>query len=278
MGGYLRPRVLDEALTALGLAPRVVLAGGTDYYPARVGRAPDDDILDITGIDALRGIGRDGDFIRIGAGACWADLAAADLPRACDGLKAASAQIGGVQVQNAGTVVGNLCNASPAADGIPNLLALDALVELTSRGGIRRVAVHEFITGNRATTRRLDELATAILLPVPPAAARGCFLKLGARSSLVISIAMVAGVLVPAPDGTVAAARLAVGACSPVACRLPALEAALTGRRIGPDLADLVAPEQLSPLSPISDVRADAFYRLDAVPVLLRRVLRELAA
>ena len=86
----------------------------------------------------------------------------ADLPQSFDGLKLAAREIGGIQIQNAGTIVGNLCNASPAADGLPNLLALDAEVELASLAGERRIPVSDFVTGNRKTSRRRDELVTAL--------------------------------------------------------------------------------------------------------------------
>lgn len=276
MGSYLRPGKLSEALQALDGGPLTVLAGGTDYYPARVGQRPDDDILDITALDELAGIVDDGASVRIGALARWSDLAAAALPPAFDGLKAAARQIGGAQVQNAGTVCGNVCNASPAADGIPGLLVLDAEVELASLAGRRRVPVSAFVTGNRKTALLPGELVTALVIPKAPDAARGCFLKLGARAYLVISIVMVAGLLVPAADGTVADARLAVGACSPVAQRLPLLEAALRGRPLGQGLREVPEVRHLASLSPIDDVRGTAEYRRDAALTLLRRALGEL--
>ena len=133
-----------------------------------------------------------------------------------------------MQIQNAGTIGGNLCNASPAADGVPPLLALDAEVELASAAGTRRLPLAAFLHGPRRTARRPDELLTAVLIPAAATEGRSAFLKLGARRYLVISIAMVAARLATA-DGRVTAAALAVGACGPVATRLPAVEAALVG-------------------------------------------------
>src|SRR3546814_5531922 len=104
----------------------------------------------------------------------------------------------------------NLCNASPAADGVPPLLALEAEVELASRDGLRRLALDAFILGNRKTARRPDELVTAIIVPKPSGRARSRFLKLGARKYLVISIVMVATLLDLDDDGRVAKARVAV--------------------------------------------------------------------
>jgi CO/xanthine dehydrogenase FAD-binding subunit len=276
MGLYLRPTDLAQALAALAESPMTVLAGGTDFYPARVGKPLADDILDITALAALAGIADAGEHIRIGATTRWSEIAAAPLPPWFDGLKLAAREVGGVQIQNAGTVAGNLCNASPAADGVPPLLALDAAVELASRRGGRVLPLADFITGNRCTARARDELVTAVLVPKPRHPARAGFAKLGARRYLVISIAMAAAVLEVAA-GRIAAARIAVGACSPVARRLPDLEAALVGRRCAPGLGDTVAEVSLAPLSPIDDVRGTADYRRDAARTLLARLLDDLA-
>ncbi len=276
MGSYLRPRAIEDALSLLAEGQRTILAGGTDYYPARVSQPLDDDILDISALPGLAGVTNEGGYLRIGALTRWSELVRSELPSAFDGLKIAARQVGGAQIQNAGTICGNVCNASPAADGIPNLRVLDAEIELRSIAGARRVPVADFVIGNRVTGRRADELVTAVLVPVPPETARSTFLKLGAREYLVISIAMVAALIVPAADGTVAEARIAVGACSPFAQRLPALEAALAGMPFDGDLDAVPESAHLAALSPIDDIRAAAEYRLDAVLTLLRRALREL--
>ena len=276
MGAYLRPRRLEDALTALA-QPHVVLAGGTDFYPARVGRAIDEDVLDIGGIAVLRGISADASGWRLGATTTWSELLEADLPPLFDGLKQAAREVGGRQIQNAGTLAGNLCNASPAADGVPCLLALDAEIEVAGPTGRRLLPLRQFITGVRRTALAQAELVVAIHVPKPDREARSAFLKLGTRRYLVISIAMAAATIEIA-DGRVASARLAVGACSPVAERLPALEAALAGAPLDTRLADRVEPAHLAPLSPIDDVRGSAAYRSDAVVTVLRRLLQDLAA
>jgi CO/xanthine dehydrogenase FAD-binding subunit len=273
---YLRPARLDEALEALAARPLTVLAGGTDHYPARVGRDPEEDILDLTALAALRGISRTQAGWRIGATTSWSEVIEARLPPLFEALKLAAREVGGVQIQNAGTVAGNLCNASPAADGVPALLALDAAVELASRRGSRLIPLEDFIVGPRQTTRAADELVTAVLVPAPRHEARSHFLKLGARKYLVISIAMVAIVL-ETEQGTVRAARIAVGACSPVARRLRSLEMALEGRALDEKLPELVRPEHLEALQPIGDVRSSADYRRHAATVLVRRALQNLA-
>jgi CO/xanthine dehydrogenase FAD-binding subunit len=276
MGSYLRPSRLEDALTALA-RPHVVLAGGTDFYPARVGRAIDEDVLDIGGIAVLRGISADATGWRLGATTTWSELFEADLPPLFDGLKQAAREVGGRQIQNAGTLAGNLCNASPAADGVPCLLALDAEIELAGPAGRRLLPLRQFITGVRRTALTRDELVVAIHVPRPAHEARSAFLKLGTRRYLVISIAMAAATLEIA-DGRVASARISVGACSPVAERLPGLEAALAGAPLDARLADRVEVAHLSPLSPIDDVRGSAAYRSDAVVTVLRRLLQGFAS
>jgi len=271
MAEYLRPDSLSEALTALS-RPHTVLAGGTDFYPARVGRAIDDDVLDITAIASLRGISSTQAGWRLGATTSWSELLEADLPLLFDGLKQAAREVGGRQIQNAGTLAGNLCNASPAADGVPPLLALEAEVELAGPSGTRRLPLASFITGNRRTALGPGELMVAIHVAKPAHDARSAFLKLGARRYLVISIAMAAATL-EIDGGRIAVARVAVGACSAVARRLPALEAALIGAPVDQRLGNRIDKAQLAPLSPIDDVRGSAAYRLDAVVTLLRRLL-----
>jgi CO/xanthine dehydrogenase FAD-binding subunit len=273
MPAYARPTRVDEALKVLAQGGCAVLAGGTDHYPARVGRAPDEDILDLTAIRELRGIAERRDHWRIGATTTWTEVIGAKLPPLFDCLKLAAREVGGLQIQNAGTMAGNLCNASPAADGVPPLLALNASVELASVQRRRTLPLAEFIAGSRKTALRADELLSAVLVPKPKHAARSHFLKVGARKYLVISIVMAAAVI-ERDGGIVRAARIAVGACSPVAKRLPDLEAALIGKRLSGDLA---LAEHLAVLSPIDDVRGSAEYRNQAALVLVRRLLDELA-
>jgi CO/xanthine dehydrogenase FAD-binding subunit len=283
MGTYERPTSLDAALEALAIGvragrPPVVVAGATDHYPARVGRVVDEDVLDVSAIAGSRGIREADGGWWIPAGVTWTELVETPLPAAFDGLKRAARAVGGLQIQNRGTIAGNVCNASPAADGTPNLVALDAVVELASAGATRRLPIGEFVTGNRTTLRRPDELVTGLFVPDPGPGARSAFLKLGSRAYLVISIAMVAVVVVPDASGRIADARVAVGACAPVARRLPALEESLRGVALAPGIGELIGEEHVAPLSPIDDVRGSAAYRRHAALVLVRRALEELAA
>ena len=276
MPSYARPTRIDEALAMLARGGRTLLAGGTDFYPSRVGLTPRDDVIDVTALRELRGIQARAADWRIGATTSWTEVIEAKLPPLFDCLKLAAREVGGMQIQNAGTVAGNLCNASPAADGVPALLALDASVEIASADARRTLPLDQFILGPRRTALRANELVSALVVPKPKHEARSDFVKLGARKYLVISIAMVAAVL-EISNRTVRAARIAVGSCSPVALRLPALEKALIGRPLDRCLGDCVAPEYLSGLSPIDDVRASARYRAEAALTLIRRSLERLA-
>jgi CO/xanthine dehydrogenase FAD-binding subunit len=273
---YVRPTTIDEALEHLAVGGVTVIAGGTDFYPARVGKPLEVSVVDITAVESLRGIRDDGDRLLIGAGMRWSELVDGRTPGWLRCLALAAREIGGRQIQNAGTVVGNLCNASPAADGVPCLLALDAAVVLRSRAGQRTMPVASFVLGNRRTALRNDELVTALEIPKPRDGARSTFLKLGARKYLVISIAMVAALVETAQDGTITEARVAVGACSAVARRLPLLEVALRGRRLEPGIGAIVAEDHLAPLTPIDDIRGTAAYRRDAVRTLIARAVEEL--
>jgi len=283
MGSYERPAALGAALEALEAGarsgrPPVIVAGATDHYPTRVGRVVDEDVLDVSGLVGMRGLHPIAGGWWIPSAVTWTELVEAPLPAAFDGLKRAARAVGGLQIQNRGTVVGNVCNASPAADGMPNLLALDAIVELASVRGTRRLPIGEFVTGNRTTLREPDELVTGVFVPDAGESATSTFVKLGSRAYLVISIAMVAAVVARDRAGRITSARVAVGACSPVARRLPDLEAALGGRPLQPGLGELVRDEHLASLSPIDDVRGSAEYRRRAALVLVRRALEELAA
>ncbi len=270
---YARPRSLDEALDLLARRDWKILAGGTDFYPELADRKPSRPVLDVTAIADLRGIGEHADAWRIGAATTWADLIAAELPPAFDGLKLAARELGSVQIQNRASIAGNLCTASPAGDGIPPLLTLEAEIEVASGSGVRAVALGDFIDGYRSTVLGEAEMITAIVVPKSAATGLSHFAKLGARRYLVISIAMVA-VRLDLEDRQIRNAAIAVGACSPVAKRLNALERDLAGASVSADFAAMIADHHLADLSPIDDVRATAEYRLRALPTLIARSLR----
>jgi CO/xanthine dehydrogenase FAD-binding subunit len=274
---YLKPKNLSEAVSLLATSGGQILAGGTDFYPALGERLPQGNVVDIAALKELRGVSADEAHIRIGGLTSWTEVIRAPLPRCFDALKAAAREVGSVQIQNRGTVAGNLCNASPAADGVPPLLTLDAEVELASSVGVRRLPLAQFITGNRKTLLRPDELLAAVLVPrMRIEDAASVFLKLGARRYLVISISMVAAVLQSDGAGRVAEARIAVGSCSSAARRLIELERDVVGQPLT-NVGPVVQAKHLTPLSPIDDVRATAAYRRDASMTLVRRALEAVA-
>ena len=270
---YARPTLLSEAIEAMAGPDLLVLCGGTDIYPAHVGRPLPGNLLDLSRVGELCGIKEEGRHFRIGATSSWSDILRHPLPPAFDGLKQAAREVGSVQIQNRATIGGNLCNASPAADGVPPLLVLDAEVELASAAGARRMPLASFITGNRRTALGRSEILSAILVPKPAAAAHSAFIKLGARRYLVISIVMAAAVVERKAGGGIAAASIAVGAASAVAQRLPELERDLVGLAPGIRPSSMLKPRHIAELSPIDDVRATASYRSDAALHLIGDVL-----
>jgi CO/xanthine dehydrogenase FAD-binding subunit len=270
---FARPQTIDEAVTILSADTWTILAGGTDFYPGLRDQAVSGPTLDISALEELRGIEQSDDAWHIGALCTWSELIRTPLPAAFDALKLAAREVGSVQVQNRATLAGNLCNASPAADGVPALLVLAARVELTSSSGTRTLTLADFITGNRKTARRSDEILTRIIVPRASAAGRSHFLKFGARKYLVISIAMVAARIETDDNNLIRQAAVAVGACSQVAMRLNRLEQALHGLPLEADIASVVSGEHLQDLSPIDDVRASASYRRNAAHELVRRAL-----
>jgi CO/xanthine dehydrogenase FAD-binding subunit len=271
---YAQPTRLDEALDLAARYQPRILAGGTDVM---VGAGVDlqGPVLDITRILEIKGVEIGSSFVTIGAGVTWTELLHADLPAGFAGLKAAAREVGSVQIQNRATIAGNLCNASPAADGVPPLLTLDAELEIRSATGSRHIALADFITGNRRTRLAAGELVTALRVPRQSAEARSSFVKLGSRRYLVISIVSAAVLLGSDARGRVEAARVAVGACSAVPVRLPAAEAALLGQSLSDRLPLQVTAAHMADLSPIDDVRASAAYRRDAALQVVREAVAD---
>jgi CO/xanthine dehydrogenase FAD-binding subunit len=288
------PTSIKAALTLLaqGFKP---LAGGTDYYPSKVGEPLRESLLNLMQIAGLRYISElDSGGFDLGSMATWRDclkwVQKPNTPNFVAVLGEAAAQVGGWQVQNRGTIGGNLCNASPAADGTVALLALDAKVTL-ARAEIlpnkeiasvlyRRLDLIEFVLGNRQTAKAPGELLTAVHVPGLSRRAQSAFCKLGNRKYLVISIVMVAVVLDFDEAGGVVHCRIAVGSCNKAAVRVQALEA----RLIGTPVQDVVQKAQQnlqlidSIVQPIDDVRGTAVYRRDAAGTLVLRALAQCVA
>ena len=265
------PSNLNEALTILREPELMVVAGGTDYFPALKQRKKHHKILNLFNVREMNKVTSESGGLRIGASVTWSEIIKLQLPAAFNALKVAARQVGSIQIQNAATLAGNLCNASPAADGIPPLLILDAEIEMQSaERGKRQMPLCEFLQGIRSTARRKDELVTSIYVPRPPTDLISSFSKLGSRSHLVISVCMTATGLVLDNNNCIIDLRVAVGACSPVAQRLHTLEREVIGSHR--DTVSIMR-HHLSPLSPIDDFRGTAAFRLEAVREQIHRLL-----
>lgn len=267
---YASPATLKAALALRANAAMTPLAGGTDLYPALANGARPEALLDLSRIeDFSPKIEPLQDAWLISPRITWTDIAEAALPPQFAGLQAAAIEVGGRQIQNRGTIVGNICNASPAADGAVALMALDSRMRLASVSGDRTVRLTDFILGNRQTDCRDDELVTGVEVSDWGVNSASAFSKLGGRRYLVISIAMAAVALAAGRDGRIERAGVVVGACGPRAARLAEVEDALVGMALEQAISPAIALGNIDALSPIDDVRGSAAYRLAAAPQLI---------
>ena len=282
------PRDLPAAYAALAAAsadaPARPIAGGTDLMVALTGElgTPPTSVVDLWAIDALRGIALDGGTLRLGALTTYTDIRRSPLCREhVPALVEAAATIGAAQIQNRGTLGGNIANASPAGDTLPVLLAADAIVVIGSGRGEREVPAAEFWTGYRQTALAHDELVIRIRIPL--AGDREMrFRKVGTRRAQSISKVVIAvawrspgrGAAGGGP-GVWRDVRVALGSVAATPIRAAAAEAALEGRPPTPEVADRVAEVLAAELSPIDDVRSTAEYRRLVSARVLHRIIRE---
>jgi len=255
------PRSLQHALRLLDADPDLVpMAGCTDLYVSlQFGTLAEQRFLDLWWLDELRRIERRGSSLRIGALATYSQLSrSAAVQRALPMLAAAAREVGGVQIQNRGTIGGNIANASPAGDTLPVLAAADAIVVLRRAGGSRRVPFTSFSTGYRQTAMRPGELVVAI--EIPPVRGRQWFRKVGTRAAQAIAKVVMAGVRSTRP-------RVAIGSVAPTVVRLPATEAILAAGGSIREAQDALLQE----IRPIDDVRSTAAYRREVAANLLAR-------
>ena len=255
------PRTLDEALGMMrDDGPLTPLAGCTDVFVGlHFGTMPARRYLNLWPLDELRGISVDGDALRIGALATYTDLIhSADVRERLPALVAAAREVGGVQIQNRGTIAGNIANGSPAGDSLPVLAAMDAVVVLRSAAGERRVPLTGLYTGYRATVIRPDELITAV--EVPAVEGRQWFRKVGTRAAQAISKVVMCAVRAPQP-------RVALGSVAATVVRLPQTEQALAAGASIEEAQRVLSAE----IRPIDDVRSTAAYRLRVSANLLRQ-------
>ena len=268
---YYRPENINDAITTLSKGELTIAAGCTDLFPKTQEDSLGRNILDISAIKSLKSITIEKEFRRIGSGVTWTDLENEELPNCYEMLKECSLQVGSRQIQNLGTIGGNLCNASPAADGVPCLLSLDASVELISTNGKRILKLDDFIKGSRNTELKKNEILSAILIPQKTERGHSSFVKLGARKYLVISIAMVA-CKINLDGDIISDIAISIGSCSAVARRLGELENTLIGKNVNSDLTqDIYNFDYKNHISPINDIRGTDAYRLEVAKVLVKK-------
>lgn len=266
-----RPASLD-ALWPLLDHGATVMAGGTDLLVRRHGEAPFDVAL-LEGIDALGQIREEAGLVRLGAAATHAALARHPLVRErLPALARALSTLGSPLVRNMGTLGGNIVTASPAADTLPPLYALDAQVELASSGGLRRLPLAALILGPGRVALAPGEIVAALLVRPPRADALQHYEKVGRRNALAIAVASLAVIIATGADGRVTEARIALGSVSPTVLRCTAAEETLTGKRLTRDGLGEAADRIRQAVSPIDDVRATAAYRRQVAGNLLLRL------
>jgi CO/xanthine dehydrogenase FAD-binding subunit len=274
------PRSLPEAYAVLAGEPHRPVAGGTDLLVQITGEIgePPDRVLDIWGLDELRGISVEGDTLVLGALTTYTQirqspLVAEHLPA----LAEAAATIGAAQIQNRGTIGGNAANASPAGDTLPILLACDAQLVVGSGRGERSVAASRFWPNYRETALAADELILRVRLPL--AADRQVrFRKVGTRRAQAISkVVMALAWRSNAADATTAwhDVRLALGSVAATPVRAPRTEAVLEGSTPSEETADEAGETLAAEIEPIDDVRSSADYRRAVAARVLHRLIRD---
>jgi CO/xanthine dehydrogenase FAD-binding subunit len=272
------PRTLPDAYAALDEAPARPIAGGTDLMVALTGEIgePPSRILDLWLLDELRGIVLDGDAVSLGALTTYTEIRRSAVCREhLPALVEAAATIGAAQIQNRGTLGGNVANASPAGDTLPVLLALDASMVCGSSRGERTVAADAFWPAYRETVLAPDELLLRIRVPLT-AGRETRFRKVGTRraqsiSKVVLALSWHDG----GPRESWTEVRLALGSVAATPIRARATEAVLEGRFPTPETADQAAETLATEIHPIDDVRSTAEYRRLVSARVLHRLIRE---
>ena len=272
---YFQPNNLNSAFDALDNNNNLTIAAGcTDLFPTTNEISLNKNILDITNIDSIKGFRFDNEYTKIGAATTWTDIINENLPRCYDMLKACAKEVGSIQIQNLGTIGGNICNASPAADSIPCLLSLDAKIELSSKFNKRIIPIDEFIFGARKTKLQSGELLTSIIIPKEKENGFSSFKKIGARKYLVISISMVACYMCVI-NNKIKDIAISVGSCSEVAKRIFSIERQIIKKNINENIFNGVDFGKLKEISPITDIRSTQTYRLKASHSLIKDVINE---
>ena len=234
------------------------------------------DFLDIWRVDELRGITEEGDTLRIGSLTTYTQLIKSELiQKHAPALVAASRTVGAIQIQNRGTIGGNIVNASPAGDSLPVLSAYDAEVEIGSARGTRRVAFNEFYAGYRRSVLEADELVLAVRIPRLRTGERDFFWKVGTRRAQAISKTVLAAKAMMSGDA-LESISIGVGSVAPTVIRARKTEGLLTSATLTRELAERAREMIAQEIAPITDLRSTEDYRRAVTGNVLRKFLREL--
>ncbi|MBI4369465.1 MAG: xanthine dehydrogenase family protein subunit M [Elusimicrobia bacterium] len=275
---FLQPSSLEKALQAYGENPdSLVLAGGTDLMVAwNAGLLNNKKVLDISLIREIRGVRALKKGVLIGALTAHADIQRnAAVRRHFPLIQTACSVVGGLQIQNKGTLGGNIANASPAGDTFPVLAVYEAIVRLISRQGRRALAFMDFFEGVKKTRLLPAELIESVEIPYSRKGARRLFRKVGTRAAQAISKTVAAGLLWVGQDGTVEELRFALGSMASTVRRLVKAEKFIKGKKLHRDAVEEACRLLKDDVDPIDDVRSTREYRLQISQNILRSFLSE---
>jgi carbon-monoxide dehydrogenase medium subunit len=270
---YESPTTTKEAATLMAKGNAYVLAGGTDLLVRmKVGLTEPDLVVDIKRIEATQGITKTAAGFRIGASVSSAEMGkSAALKKAWPGVVEAANLIGSDQIQSRCTIVGNLCNASPAADSVPALVAAAAKAAIVGPKGRRSVAVDKIVTGPGTTSLKKGEIVEAITLPKRPPKSGDAYLRFIPRTEMDIAVVSAGISLTLGPKGVIKQARVALGAVAPTVLLVPAAAKAIIGTKLDEAALAKLAAACEAACSPIDDKRGTIEFRTEVAGVLARR-------
>jgi len=272
---YHRPETVEEAMKLLDdLDNAKPLAGGTDLVPLlKEGSIKPGHLVDLNGVPELSYVREEGGFIRIGAATTHSRVMNSPIIEKAYALYDAVSRIGSPQIRNLGTLTGNVCNASPAADSAPPLLVLEAEATVKSVNGTRVTPISRLFAGPKINSLAPNELVTEIRFPVPPANSGSAYLRIGRRKAFTLSVVGVAAYL--EMDGkTCSDARVAFGSVAETPLRIEVVEAIIKGKEPTPWVLEAAGEASKDHVHPITDVRGTAEYRRDMCAVLVKRALK----
>ena len=271
------PKSVNDAVSLLAASDGItrILAGGTDVLvQLRMGMVEPDLVVDIKHIPGMRDITAENGGFRIGAAVAGAELGEhADLVAMWPGVVEAMELVGSTQVQGRATLTGNLCNASPAADSVPAMIAAEAVATVVGPKGTREVAVEDIPAGPGKTTLAKGEIITSFFLPARPANASDAYLRFIPRTEMDIAVAA-AGVSLTLEGGKISKARVALGAVAPTAVLVPDAAAAIIGTSLDDAALDKLAAACAAACNPIDDKRGTIAYRTKTAGTLAKRAAK----